>query len=85
MERIGWPKPMIEASECSALKVWKNKRGRDTRILIWNEAEDYLLVLNDRGEYILPWTAYCISSNNQKRKLQREYEDYKKAEAAQRD
>lgn len=85
MERIGWPKPMIESSESSTLKVWKNRRGRDTRILIWHEAEDYLVVLNDRGEYILPWTAYCITNNNQKRKLQREYEEYIKAEAAQRD
>lgn len=84
MERIVWPKPIIDSSECNELKVWKNKRGRDTRVLIWHEEENYLVVLNDRGDYILPWTAYLVIHEHKRRKLKSEYEAYKKAEAAQR-
>lgn len=76
MERIGWPKPIINNSTDADLKVWRNKRGKDERILILHEAESYLVVLADRGDYILPWTAYFIEHANRKRKLLQEYEAY---------
>jgi hypothetical protein len=38
--------------------------------------ENYLVILADRGEYILPWTAYLVEQPHRKRKLQREYEEY---------
>ena len=47
-----------------------------SRILIWLESEQYLVVLTDRGEYILPWTAYQVTRDHQQRKLQKEYEKY---------
>ncbi|CAN5181231.1 hypothetical protein BH23BAC3_BH23BAC3_22160 [soil metagenome] len=83
MERIRFPRPMIDDSDHPYLKVWRNKRGRNVRILIYHEAESYLVVLEDRGTYILPWTAYLVDRNHTKRKLMKEYEAYKKAEAAQ--
>lgn len=82
MERVKWPKYLMLNSKHPKLKVWRNKRGRDENILIFEEEEDYLLVLADRGEYILPWTAYVIVEPNRRRKLIKEYEAYKKAEAA---
>ncbi len=78
MERIGFPRPMIDDSGHICLKVWQNKRGRDTRILIWHETEEYLVVLNDRGDYILPWTAYMVTQRHKKLKLLKEYEAYKR-------
>ncbi len=88
MERIGWPRPMIDDSEHSYLKVWRNTRrgkgGTKNRILILHEAEQYLVVLDDRGDYILPWTAYLIRGRRQLQKHLKEYETYKKAEAAKR-
>lgn len=88
MERIGWPRPMIDDSEHSYLKVWRNTRrgkgGTKNRILILHEAEQYLVVLDDRGNYILPWTAYLIKGRRQFQKHLKEYETYKKAEAAKR-
>jgi len=86
MERIGWPRPMIDFSDDTELKVWRNiRRGRGgtkNRILILHEEERYLVVLDDRGEYILPWTAYLIKGNKQMQKHIKEYEKYIKAEAA---
>jgi len=43
------------------------------------------VVLEDRGQYILPWTAYLVTYKNQRRRLMEEYEAYKNAETAQGD
>ncbi|MEJ0054994.1 MAG: hypothetical protein WDN75_04690 [Bacteroidota bacterium] len=83
MERMSWPSPMINKSEHTYLKVWKNKRGTSERILIFHEDENYLVILDDRKEYLLPWTAYFIKHDHKKRSLLKEYQAYIKAEAAQ--
>jgi hypothetical protein len=86
MERIGWPRPMIDGSEHQYLKVWRNTRrgkgGTKNRILILHEHERYLVVLDDRTDYILPWTAYLIQGNTELKKKLKEYEAYIKAETA---
>lgn len=82
MERIGFPKPIIDKSNCTSVKVWRNKRGNKNRILILHEEEKYLIVLDDRVDFILPWTAYYIEYNNQLRKYIKEYEAYINAETA---
>ena len=76
MERIGFPKPMIDFSDNENLKVWRNKRGTSKRILILHETERYLVVLEDRKNYILPWTAYLIEDDNRLRRLLAEYRYY---------
>ena len=82
MERIGFPKPIINNSTHIDLKIWRNKRKNKDRILILHEQERYLVVLEDRKDYILPWTAYYIEYNNRIRKLIKEYEAYKNTETA---
>jgi hypothetical protein len=76
MERIGFPKPMIDFSDAKDLKVWRSKRGTSDRVLILHETERYLVVLDDRKNYILPWTAYMIVHDNQLRRLLSEYQHY---------
>jgi hypothetical protein len=79
---------MIDDSEHPYLKVWRNTRrgkgGTKDRILILHEKEKYLVVLDDRGNYILPWTAYLIRGRTQMQRHLNEYEKYKKAEAAKK-
>ena len=82
MERIKWPKYLMAHFQNVHLKVWRNKRGTNENILIFHEEEGYLLVLADRGTYILPWTAYTVFEDHRKLKLIKEYRAYKKAEAA---
>ncbi len=77
-ERIRWPRPVIEHEAYPAVKLWKNRRGTETRIVIWLEAENYLVILSERKGYILPWTAYLVVKDHQKRKLRREFECYQK-------
>jgi len=75
-ERIRWPKPVIEHDDEPIIKVWGNQRGKEKRICLWLVPENYLVVLADRGNYILPWTAYVVEQDHQQRKLQKEYEAY---------
>ncbi len=80
-ERIRWPRPVIEHDTDAAVKVWHNKRGREKRICLWIENENYLVILADRGKYILPWTAYLVEKPHQQKKLRKEYEEYWKSSA----
>lgn len=75
-ERIRWPRPIIEYDADKTIKVWPNQRRGEQRICLWFEQENYLVILADRGEYILPWTAYLVEQPHRKRKLQREYDAY---------
>ncbi|PVZ69044.1 hypothetical protein DC094_11235 [Pelagibaculum spongiae] len=76
-ERIGWPRPIIENSEDAVLKVWAEPRGKNQRIHLWLESEGYLVVLDDRGEYILPWTAFYIEREHQRTKYTKRWNRYK--------
>jgi len=78
MERIGYPKPIIDFSDSEKIKVWRNKRGTSERILLLHEEEKYLVVLEDRKDYILPWTAYTVEDKSRLRKLLAEYQVYTK-------
>jgi len=81
-ERIRWPRPVIEHSDEPVLKVWANARNGEKRILLWLEKQEYLVVLAERNGYLLPWTAYPVTEEHRKRKLLKEYEDFKNANAA---
>lgn len=82
-ERIRWPSPIIHHCSEQHIKIWFNRRKGETRVCLWLESEEYLVVLAERNNYLLLWTAYLVTRNHQKRKLEAEYIEYKKAEAAQ--
>lgn len=65
-ERIRWPRPIIENDNDPVIKVWTEKRNGNNRIHIWYEDEGYLVVLDDRGDYILPWTAFYIEYEHER-------------------
>jgi len=80
-ERIPWPRPMMENCSDKAISVWKNERireegARQTRILIWLEGLDHLVVLAEMRRLIVLITAYCTDSNHQRRKLRKERDEY---------
>lgn len=83
LERIKWPAVLINNSEHPYLKVWENTRGTKTNILIFHEAENYLVVLRKGNGYVIPWTAYLIEYESRKRKLLKEYDTYIKSKERQ--
>lgn len=81
-ERISWPKVIIEAFTTDKVKIWKTVRGTSVRIVIALHDFSYVVVLDDRGDYVLPWTAYCVNYPHTKRQLEKQYNEFKNAEAA---
>lgn len=82
MERIRYPKFCIENCKNRSFLVWEKTVGRDNRIHILNETERYLVVLTERKNYFLFWTAFYIEHNHTIRKKKREYENYVKTKTA---
>jgi len=75
-ERIHWIAWTIKnAFEDKRIKWWKNKRGRDIRVVLWIEEFDFAVILAERRDYYLLKTAYLLTPH---RKLifKKEYEDY---------
>lgn len=82
MERIRFPKFVIQNKQHNEILIWKNKRGKDERIVLFNEQESYVLILTNRGKYFLFITAYLVEKEHRKRKLIKEYEAYIKTKTA---
>jgi hypothetical protein len=75
-ERIRWPRPIIDAAHSGRLRMWKNKRQNETRILLAVDDFSYLVVLADRRTHVMLWTAYPVEREHQRRKLTKECEEY---------
>lgn len=82
MERIRYPRFVIDHFQHKDILIWKNKRGKDERTVLFNDAENYIVVLAERKGYYLFITAYLIEKKHRKRKLLKEYEAYKKTKTA---
>ena len=82
MERIGYPKFVIEQHRHPEILIWKNRRGNDERTLLFNESENYIVVLTERKNFYLFITAYVVDTTHRKKSLLKEYEAYKKAKTA---
>ena len=79
-ERIGWPRPIIEAIQSDKVQVWRNIRGKNERIVIATKDFSYVVILDDREDYVLLWTAYCVEHEHRRRKLEREFEEWRKSQ-----
>lgn len=77
-ERIRWRKPVIESSKDPKVKCWVAVKRNEDRIHIWLEDEDYVVVLADRRGFLLPWTAFLITREHTRKKLRKEYDNFRK-------
>jgi hypothetical protein len=75
-ERIGWPRALIDAADTDNGRVWETYRGSERRVLLSPPDFSYLVVLADRGDYLLLWTAYPVEQDRRRQGFRREYEDY---------
>ena len=90
-ERMPWAKPTIENCDSWGLKIWpqvrQGKGGTRNRLCLWLEFEaepDYIVVLEVRETYKLLWTAFVPQYPHEKRKKQKEYEDWLKTQKSPR-
>lgn len=75
-ERMPWPRPMIDHPSDSVVSVWENVRNKQTRILIWLEQLDYLVVLVKKPKVTILVTAYCTDIPSMHTDLIRERDEY---------
>jgi len=75
-ERMPWPRPMLNNSTDSTVSVWENNRYGQTRVLIWLEYFDYLVVLVKKSKVMVLVTAYCTDIPSMHRDLIRERDEY---------
>jgi hypothetical protein len=75
-ERIGWPRALIEAAGTDRTHTWETHRSSERRILIAPADFSHLVVLADRGNYLLLWTAYPVEQEHRRQRLHREYDEY---------
>lgn len=78
-KRIRWSRAIIENHKTPFVQVWETMRGREKRILLRFvfDKEDYLVVLAEHKGAVLLITAYLVTWENQKRRLQQEFERFK--------
>ncbi|SOD03261.1 hypothetical protein SAMN05216486_1098 [bacterium JGI 053] len=79
-ERIRWPRPLIDAYGTDRVRCWKQKRGRETRIVLAPDTFEYVVILAERGEAVLLWTAFPVTFNHQRRKYAAEYDRYQRTQ-----
>lgn len=79
--RIRWPRAIIEHESDPLVKVWENNRKGETRINLWFEEQEYLVILAVRKDYLLPWTAYPVTRSHSKVKLLKEFAEYERTQA----
>lgn len=83
-ERIRWPRPIIDvfpnpeqpAPTTSPIVWWRSERSREWRYVIALRDFSYVVVLADRGDYVLPWTAYTVERETRRQKLRAEHDRY---------
>ncbi|ELY7391614.1 oxidoreductase [Cronobacter universalis] len=67
--RINWISHMIINHSAEGISCWKEKRDNITEIVIWNEAENYVVILSERRDYWLLKTAYVVTQSGKRRQL----------------
>lgn len=81
-ERIRWPRRIIEHDDNLEIRIWKSKRLKngqlEERIIIALKDFSYIVVLAKIRNYFILITAYSVERKHTKRKLEKEYEEYKK-------
>jgi hypothetical protein len=71
-QRILWiPWIINKAKKDSRVTWWEERRGSSIDILLWLEAEDYLVVLARRSDYLLLKTAYCTEKPHKQKTLRK--------------
>lgn len=71
--RLCWIRPMIEAVGTNRVKSWIQNRDGKLSYIICLPDFSFTIVIRDRGEYVLLWTAYCVEEQPRRQKLEKEY------------
>jgi len=84
-ERVAWPRAIIEAAHMPLVRVWESERkrqgkGRQNRVNLAPSDFSYLVVLKSTKTTFVLITAFFLEHDHQRRKKQRECEDFESAQ-----
>ncbi len=80
--RIRWPKAMMEKCPSGKPTVdsevvwWKQRHRKSIRIYVALSDFSYVVVIDERKEFVLPWTAFPVEFKNQRRRRKQHFEEY---------
>lgn len=79
-ERIAWPRPVMDefddawpGSTGCRVAWWIEMRGKEPRYHLAPDDFSYVVVVADRGTFVLPWTAYHVEHAWRRQKLERKW------------
>ncbi|TEU30458.1 hypothetical protein [Alkanindiges illinoisensis] len=82
-ERIAWVRCMMDHfSEtphgvASQVVWWKEKRGaKEWRYVLSLSDFSYMVIVADRGNYVLPWTAYYVEHEHQRKRYKKKWQEF---------
>ncbi len=73
-ERIKWPRPIIEKDDSEKILIWSERINKENRIHLALPDFSYVVVLADRRQYVLLWTAFFIERHHRREKMKKRYE-----------
>ena len=73
-ERIRWPRSIIESQKATGIRTWNNSRHGKLRIVIALADFSYVVIIEDRKDFVLLWTAFPVTRDHQRKKFAKEYE-----------
>lgn len=73
-ERIGWIRPMLEARGSDRVRCWKTVRNGEERPIVALPDFSFLVVLSERKEYVMLWTAFYVPGIRRREKYRKEWE-----------
>ena len=77
-ERIRWIAYLIKNAEINDdISWWENERGGNIHVVIWHEAENFVVILAKRKDYYLLKSAYC-AEKHRKRTFEKERDNFLK-------
>ena len=81
-ERIAWPRPILDEFDASPgttncrVLWWSELRGTETRYHLAPDDFSYVVVMADRGDFVLPWTAYYVEHTYRREKLRKKWREF---------
>jgi hypothetical protein len=77
-ERVRWIRFVIENSNKSFVKIWKNTRFNKLNVCFAIESFEYIVILGERSGYYVFLSAYPVERERKRERFREEYECYKK-------
>jgi hypothetical protein len=75
-ERLTWVKKILMNLDHPSIKKWRQIRRSKSRIAIWHETQDFLIILEERTDTFKLITIFLTQAQKYKNQFNKEYQEY---------